>query len=100
MPAPVGTPADIAFGAAFAALAVAGLATMARGFSAAPTPPRGNTRNVALPGQRGGNDKKPGDGVMGGGVFYHASGRSHGVAHRGKSERRYGGGSAFHQLRL
>lgn len=62
MPAPVGTPADIAFGAAFAALAVAGLATMARGFSAAPTPPRGNTRNVALPGQRGGNDKKPGDG--------------------------------------
>lgn len=60
MPAPVGTPADIAFGAAFAALAVAGLATMARGFSAAPTPPRGNTRNVALPGQRGGNDKKPG----------------------------------------
>lgn len=68
MPAPVGTPADIAFGAAFAALAVAGLATMARGFSAAPTPPRGNTRNVALPGQRGGNDKKPGDGVMDGGM--------------------------------
>lgn len=67
MPAPVGTPADIAFGTAFAALAVAGLATMARGFSAGSTPARGNTRNVALPGQRGNSDKKPDDGPWGGG---------------------------------
>lgn len=69
MPAPVGTPADIAFGTAFAALAVAGLATMARGFNAAATPPRGRARNVALPGQGGGRDKtKPDDdGPRGGG---------------------------------
>lgn len=69
MPAPVGTPVDIAFGTAFAALAAAGLATMARGWSAAPTPPRGSTRNGGLPGQRGGGVQPPagGGGDKGGG---------------------------------
>lgn len=79
MPAPVGTPADIAFGTAFAALAVAGLATMARGFSAAGTPPRGRARNVALPGQGGGSDKKPGGGGKGGGEGGGGGGRRPGA---------------------
>ena len=75
MPAPVGTPVDIAFGTAFAALAVAGLATMARGFGAVEPPPIGGRRprDVALPGPavkrpkapRGGRGGKGGDDANG-----------------------------------